>query len=33
MLDMNNSSSETLILSSKKALGKLDLISLGYYKI
>ena len=33
MLDMTNSSSETLILSPKEALGILDLISLGYYKI
>ena len=34
MLDMvNNSSSETLILNPRKALGILDLRSLGYYKI
>ena len=33
MLDMTNSSSETLILSPKEALGILDLRSLGYYKI
>ena len=33
MLDMINSSSETLIISSKEALGILDLRSLGYYKI
>ena len=33
MLDMTNSSSETLILNSKEALGILDLRSLGYYKI
>ena len=33
MLDMMNSSSETLILSPKEALGILDLRSLGYYKI
>ena len=33
MLDMTNSSSETLILSPKEALGTLDLRSLGYYKI
>ena len=33
MLDMTNSSSETLILSPKEALGILDLMSLGYYKI
>ena len=30
MLDMTNSSSETLILSPKEALGILDLRSLGY---
>ena len=33
MLDMTNSSSETLILSPKEALGIFDLRSLGYYKI
>ena len=33
MLDMTNSSSETLILSPKEALGILDLRSLGYYRI
>ena len=33
MLDMPNSSSETLNLNSKEALGILDLRSLGYYKI
>ena len=34
MLDMvNNSSSETLILNPREALGILDLKSLGYYKI
>ena len=33
MLDMTNSSSETLIFSPKEALGILDLRSLGYYKI
>ena len=34
MLDMiNNSNSETLILNPRKALGILDLRSLGYYKI
>ena len=33
MLDMTNSSSETLILNSKEALGILDLRLLGYYKI
>ena len=34
MLDMiNNSSSETLILNPREALGILDLMSLGYYKI
>ena len=33
MLDMTNSSSETLILSPKEVLGILDLRSLGYYKI
>ena len=33
MLDMTNSSSETLILSPKEALGILDLRSLGYYKV
>ena len=34
MLDMvNNSSSETLILSPREVLGILDLRSLGYYKI
>ena len=34
MLDMvNNSSSETLILNPRDALGILDLRSLGYYKI
>ena len=33
MLDMTNSSLETLILSPKEALGILDLRSLGYYKI
>ena len=34
MLNMvNNSSSETLILNPKEALGILDLRSLGYYKI
>ena len=33
MLDMANSSSETLIVSPKKVLGILDLRSLGHYKI
>ena len=33
MLDVTSSSSETLILSPKEALGILDLRSLGYYKI
>ena len=34
MLDMvNNSSSETLILNPREALGILNLRSLGYYKI
>ena len=34
MLDMvNNSSSETLILNPREALGIFDLRSLGYYKI
>ena len=33
MPDMTNSSSETLILSPKEALGILNLRSLGYYKI
>ena len=33
MLDMTNSSSKTLILSPKEALGILDLRSLGYYKV
>ena len=34
MLDIvNNSSSETLILSPREAIGILDLRSLGYYKI
>ena len=33
MLDMTKSSSETLILSPKEALGILDLRSLSYYKI
>ena len=33
MIDMTNSSLETLILSPKEALGILDLRSLGYYKI
>ena len=33
MLDMMNSSSETLILNPKEALVILDLRSLGYYKI
>ena len=33
ILDMNNSSSETLILSPKEALGILDLRPLAYYKI
>ena len=33
VLDMTNSSSETLILNPKEALGILDLKSLGYYKI
>ena len=33
ILDMTNSSSETLILSPKEALEILDLRSLGYYKI
>ena len=33
MLDILNSSSEILILNPKEALGILDLISLGYYKI
>ena len=32
MLDMTNSSSETLILSPKEVLGILGLRSLGYYK-
>ena len=32
MLDITNSSSETLILTPKEALGILDLRSLGYYK-
>ena len=32
MLDMTNSSSETLILSPREALGILDLRYLGYYK-
>ena len=33
MLDITSSSSETLILGPKEALGILDLRSLGYYKI
>ena len=33
ILDITNSSSETLILGPKEALGILDLRSLGYYKI
>ena len=34
MLDMNNNStSETLILNPREALGILDLRSLGYHKI
>ena len=33
MLDITNSSLETLILNPKEALGILDLRSLGYYKI
>ena len=33
MLDVTNSSPETLILGPKEALGNLDLRSLGYYKI
>ena len=33
ILDMTNSNSETLILSPKEALGILDLIFFGYYKI
>ena len=33
MLDMMNSSLETLILNLKEALGILDLTVLGYYKI
>ena len=33
MLDMTDSSFETLILSPKEALGILDLRSLGFYKI
>ena len=33
MLDMMNSSSKTIILNSKEALGILDLRLLGYYKI
>ena len=33
MLDITNSSSETLILSPKEAFRILDLRSLGYYKI
>ena len=33
MLDITNSSSETLILNLKEAVGILDLRSLGYYKI
>ena len=33
MLDMTNSSSESLILNPNEALGILDLRSLGYYKI
>ena len=33
MLDMTNSSSETLIFNPREALGILDLRSLGYYKI
>ena len=33
LLDMTNSSSGTLILSPKEALGILDLRSLGYYNI
>ena len=33
MLDMMNTSSETLILNTKEALRILDLRSLGYYKI
>ena len=33
MLDVTNSSSETLMLNPKEAIGILDLRSLGYYKI
>ena len=33
MLDITNSSSETLILNPKEAVGILDIRSLGYYKI
>ena len=33
MLDITNSSSETLILNPKEVIGILDLRSLGYYKI
>ena len=33
MLDMTNSSTETLILNPKEVVGILDLRSLGYYKI
>ena len=33
MLDVTNSSSETLILSPKEAFGILDFRSLDYYKI
>ena len=33
MLDITNSSSETLILGLKETLGILDPRSLGYYKI
>ena len=33
MLDITNSSSETLMLGPKEALGILDLRSLGYYEI
>ena len=33
MLDMMNSSSKNFILNPKRALGILDLRSLGYYKI
>ena len=33
MLDIMNSSSEIVVLSSKEAIGILDLRSLGYYKI